>query len=66
MGDVPTYDKRVTKFRIYGVTLSVYNSYQYISICIDKRVRGTFVNQINPRSYEAHTRKLGLDIIQEF
>ena len=26
----------------------------------------TFVNQINPRSYEAHHRKLGLDIIQEF
>ncbi len=26
----------------------------------------TFVNQINPRSYEAHRRKLGLDIIQEF
>ena len=26
----------------------------------------TFVNQINPRSYEAHHRKLGLNIIQEF
>ena len=26
----------------------------------------TFVNQINPSSYEAHKRKLGLDIIQEF
>jgi len=26
----------------------------------------TFVNQINPRSYHAHHRKLGLDIIQEF
>jgi len=26
----------------------------------------TFVNQINPRSYQAHHRKLGLDIIQEF
>jgi len=26
----------------------------------------TFVNHINPRSYEAHTRKLGLDVIQEF
>ena len=26
----------------------------------------TFVNQINPRSYEAHARKLGLDVIQEF
>ena len=26
----------------------------------------TFVNQINPCSYEAHHRKLGLEIIQEF
>jgi hypothetical protein len=26
----------------------------------------TFVNQINPRSYQAHTRKLRLDVIQEF
>ncbi len=26
----------------------------------------TFVNQINPRSFEAHHCKLGLDIIQEF
>ncbi len=26
----------------------------------------TFVNQANPRSYEAHHRKLGLDIIHEF
>jgi len=26
----------------------------------------TFVNEINPRSYQAHHRKLGLDIIQEF
>lgn len=26
----------------------------------------TFINKINPRSYEAHTRKLGLDVIREF
>ncbi len=26
----------------------------------------TFVNKINPRSYHAHTRKLGLQVIQEF
>jgi hypothetical protein len=26
----------------------------------------TFVNKTNNRSYEAHTRKLGLDVIQEF
>jgi hypothetical protein len=26
----------------------------------------TFINKINPRSFEAHTRKLGLEVIQEF
>lgn len=26
----------------------------------------TFINKINPRSYEAHTRKLGLEVIDEF
>lgn len=26
----------------------------------------TFINKINQRSYEAHTRKLGLEVIQEF
>ncbi len=26
----------------------------------------TFVNKINPRSYAAHTKKLGLTVIQEF
>ena len=26
----------------------------------------TFINKINPRSYEAHTRKLGLKVIKEF
>jgi hypothetical protein len=26
----------------------------------------TFVNKANGRSYEAHTRKLGIDVIQEF
>ena len=26
----------------------------------------TFVNKINPRSYAAHTRKLGLEVLQEF
>jgi len=26
----------------------------------------TFINKINPRSYEAHVRKVGLDVIQEF
>ena len=26
----------------------------------------TFINKINPRSYDAHTRKLGLEVIKEF
>ena len=26
----------------------------------------TFINQINPRSYRAHTKKLGLDLIKTF
>lgn len=26
----------------------------------------TFINKINPRSYEAHTKKLGLEVLQEF
>lgn len=26
----------------------------------------TFINKINPRSYEAHVRKAGLEVIQEF
>lgn len=26
----------------------------------------TFINQINPRSYAAHTRKLGMDLIKSF
>ncbi len=26
----------------------------------------TFINHINPRSYDAHTRKLGLDVIKSF
>ncbi|MEE4243858.1 MAG: hypothetical protein V2I33_00515 [Kangiellaceae bacterium] len=26
----------------------------------------TFVNKVNPRSYQAHTRKVGLDLIEEF
>jgi hypothetical protein len=26
----------------------------------------TFINQINPRSFRAHTKKLGLDVIKTF
>ncbi|NCO00903.1 MAG: GNAT family acetyltransferase [Epsilonproteobacteria bacterium] len=26
----------------------------------------TFINKVNPRSYEAHTRKLGLEVLHEF
>jgi hypothetical protein len=26
----------------------------------------TFINKINPRSHAAHTRKLGMEVVQEF
>jgi len=26
----------------------------------------TFINKVNPRSYEAHTRNLGLEVLHEF
>ncbi|MDD4611861.1 MAG: GNAT family acetyltransferase, partial [Synergistaceae bacterium] len=26
----------------------------------------TFINRINPRSYDAHTRKVGMDLIKTF
>ncbi|MBU0632497.1 GNAT family acetyltransferase [bacterium] len=26
----------------------------------------TFINKINPRSFEAHTRKIGLEVVKEF
>jgi hypothetical protein len=81
--------KELSTLKYKGQTLSVYNSYQYGPICIDKSMRGTsvlkkifefsrghmakrypilvtFVNKINPRSYQAHVRKLGLEVIQEF
>ncbi|HHH54286.1 MAG TPA: GNAT family acetyltransferase [Bacteroidetes bacterium] len=72
-----------------GQTLTINDSYQYGSVCIDKSVKGsglleklfdfsleymskryailvTFVNKLNTRSYAAHKRKLGLEVIQEF
>jgi len=72
-----------------GQRLSIQNSYQYGSVCIDKSLRGlgilekifnfsreimsqkypilvTFINKTNLRSFDAHHRKLGLEVIQEF
>ncbi|NVJ52740.1 MAG: GNAT family acetyltransferase [Campylobacteraceae bacterium] len=42
--------------------------FEYARVCMAKRypILVTFINKINPRSYEAHTRKLGLEVIQEF
>lgn len=42
--------------------------FDYARVCMAKRypILVTFINKINPRSYEAHTRKLGLEVIQEF
>ncbi len=36
------------------------------SMCKRYPILVTFINKTNPRSYEAHTRKLGLEVIQEF
>jgi len=42
--------------------------FEYARVHMAKRfpILVTFINKINPRSYEAHTRKLGLEVIQEF
>ncbi len=36
------------------------------SMCQKYPILVTFVNKVNVRSYEAHKRKLGLEVIQEF
>lgn len=46
----------------------LYDIFDFSRIEMAKRfpILVTFVNKINPRSYAAHTRKLGLTVIQEF
>jgi len=42
--------------------------FDFSRIALNKRfpILVTFINKINPRSYVAHTKKLGLTVIQEF
>lgn len=44
------------------------NLFEFSRIQMNKRypILITFINQINPRSYNAHTKKLGLDVIKTF
>ncbi|SFZ97760.1 Protein export cytoplasm protein SecA ATPase RNA helicase (TC 3.A.5.1.1) [hydrothermal vent metagenome] len=46
----------------------LYDIFDFARVEMNKRypILVTFVNKINPRSYAAHTRKLGLTVIQEF
>lgn len=44
------------------------NIFEFSRLQMNKRypILITFINQINPRSYKAHTKKLGLDVIKTF
>lgn len=44
------------------------NLFEFSRIQMNKRypILITFINQINPRSYNAHVKKLGLDVIKNF
>ncbi|MCI0501223.1 MAG: GNAT family acetyltransferase [Epsilonproteobacteria bacterium] len=44
------------------------NIFEFARVEMSKRysILVTFINKKNPRSYEAHTRKLGLQVIKEF
>lgn len=44
------------------------NLFEFSRVQMEKRypILITFINQINPRSYKAHTKKLGLDMIKTF
>ncbi len=44
------------------------NIFEFSRFQMNKRypILITFINQINPRSYKAHTKKLGLDVIKTF
>lgn len=53
------------KYRGSGVLEKLFD-FSLDSMCKKYEVLVTFINKINPRSYEAHTKKLGLEVIQEF
>lgn len=44
------------------------NLFEFSRMQMEKRypIMITFINQINPRSFKAHTEKLGLDVIKSF
>lgn len=52
----------------YRSTEVLPNVFKYSALQMKERfkVLVTFINHINPRSYNAHVRKLGLDVIQDF
>ncbi len=54
--------------RDYRGTEVLPNLFEFSRTQMEKRfpILITFINQINPRSYRAHTEKLGLDVIQTF
>lgn len=54
--------------KAYRGTEVLANLFEFSRQQMEKRypIMITFINHINPRSYEAHTRKLGLDVIKNF
>lgn len=54
--------------KAYSGTEVLANLFEFSRQQMEKRypIMITFINHINPRSYEAHTRKLGLDVIKNF
>ncbi len=52
----------------YRGTSLLYKIFDFSRKEMNKRfpILVTFVNKINPRSFQAHSRKLGLEVIQEF
>lgn len=54
--------------RDYRGTEVLPNLFEFSRTQMEKRfpILITFINQINPRSYRAHTEKLGLDVIKTF
>ena len=52
----------------YRGTEVLLNLFEFSRIQMNKRypILITFINQINPRSYYAHTKKLGLEVIKTF
>ena len=54
--------------KVYRTSDVLPNLFEFSRQQMSKRypIMITFINHINPRSYEAHTRKLGIDVIKNF